>query len=72
MRPIVRNIHNSELYEFLGGNEFRNVRTGATGTVTDEKAASVFRFNVEATTMLNENPEIFELIKSLNLKFDKS
>lgn len=71
MRPIVRNIQNSDAYEFLGGNRFRNLRTGNEGEVSDEKAKELFKVNVEATEICNEYPIVFDLIKSLNLKIDK-
>jgi len=70
MRPIVRNIQNNDAYEFLGGNKFKNLRTGKEGEVAEEKAKDVFKFNIEATEMINEFPIIETMIKNLNLKFN--
>lgn len=69
---IVRNIENNDLYRYLGGNKFRNIRTGNEGAVTDEQAQKIFKINIEATEILNEYPEVENLIKTLNLKFDVS
>lgn len=72
MRPIVRNIQNNDAYEFLGGNKFRNLRTGNEGDVQEEKAKDIFRFNIDATEIINEYPEVENLIKRLNLKFNNN
>lgn len=72
MIPVVRNIFTDELYKFVGGNIFVNIRTRKTGEVSEEKARTVFKFNIEATEMINEYPEVENLIRSLNLKFDSS
>jgi len=69
-KPIVRNVKNNCLYEFVGGTKFRNLITGIEGDVPEEKAKEVFRINVEATALINEFPEIKNLIKSLNLRCD--
>lgn len=71
MIPIVRNIKNSNLYKYLGENKYENVRTGVSGEIPEETARESLRFNLEATTILNEYPEIQNLIKRLNLKFEK-
>lgn len=70
MKPVVRNIQNSDLYFFEGGNKFKNIRSGNSGEVSDEVARKIFKFNVDATTMINEYPIIEDLIKSLNLKLE--
>ncbi len=72
MRPLCRNIQNDEVYEYLGGNEFKNLRTGIAGNVETEKARGIFRFNVEATQMMFDYPIIEEMINVLNLKFDNT
>lgn len=72
MFPILRNIKNNEAYKFLGGNKFQNLRTGIIGEVSDEMARKVFKFNIEATEMINEYSQIEELIKRLNLRFDNA
>ena len=69
-RPICRNVQNQDLYEYLGGNKFKNIRTGKSGDVDETKAAEVLKFNVEASTILNEFPNVELLIKQLNLKCD--
>lgn len=69
-RPICRNVQNQDFYEFLGGNTFRNLRTGKSGEVDESKAAEVLKFNIEMTTLINEFPMVEELIKRLNLKHD--
>ncbi len=71
MIPIVRNIQNDQLYKYNGNDEFENLITGNKGIVGEDKASKVFKFNVEATLIFNEYPESFNLIKSLNLKFEK-
>lgn len=72
MRPICRNIQNNDAYEYCGENKFKNVRTGKEGVVDDEMARKVFRFNVDATNLINDFPLVENLIKSLNLKFDNN
>lgn len=67
MRHIIRN----ELYEYLGENKFRNIRTGVEGIVDDEKARKIFLFNVEITQLFHDYPQCKELVKRLNLKIDK-
>lgn len=69
--PVVRNVQNNDLYRYLGGNKFINIRTGVEGVAEDEAARKVFRINLEATEMINENPIIEMLINKLNLKFGK-
>ncbi len=67
---IVRNIQNDDLYRYLGENKFVNLRTGNEGVVDDEKAREIFKINLDATGILNEYPEVENLIKALNLKYD--
>lgn len=67
---IVRNIQNNDLYRYLGENKFRNLRTGKEGTVTDEMAKEIFKINLDATAIINENPIVETMIKQLNLKAD--
>lgn len=71
MRPMVRNIQNNDVYEFLGGNRFRNLRTGKEGDVDEAKAKEVFKFNVELTEMINEFPIIETMIQKLGLRISK-
>lgn len=72
MIPIVRNIGNNQLYKYLGNDVFENIVTGKSGTVGEDKASSVFRFNVEATLICDEFPEVLNLIKNVGLKVDVS
>ncbi len=72
MKPVVRNIQNMELYFYEGENSFKNIRTEKTGIVDDETAKRIFKINVEATMIINEYPEVGNLIKTLNLKFDNN
>ena len=65
---IVRNIQNNDLYRFLGGNKFRNLRTGSEGEISDELARETLKINVEATQILNEYPEVEAMVKALGLK----
>lgn len=71
MKPVCRNIQNGQAYYFEGGNTFTNVISGASGEVSDEKAKEIFRFNPALSEMINEFPEVENLIKTLKLKFDK-
>lgn len=67
---IVRNIQNDQLYLHLEGNKFKNMITGNEGEVEEETAQKLFRINLAATQICNDFPQIQELIKRLNLKFD--
>lgn len=67
---VVRNVQNDQLYLHIEGNKFKNMVTGNEGEVTDEMAQKLFRINLAATQICNEFPNIQELIKRLNLKFD--
>lgn len=69
---ICRNIQNNDLYRFLGGNKFRNLRTGREGEISDEMAQKTLNINLDATELINENPIIEEMIRTLNLKFDNN
>lgn len=70
MKPVVRNVQTDHLYFYLGNDEFENIITGNKGIVGEDKADKVFKFNVEATQMINDNPVIADLIRSLKLKLD--
>lgn len=69
---IVRNIQNNILYRYLGENKYRNLITLQEGEVPEEKAREILKINVEATYILNEFPEIENLINKLNLKIEKT
>ena len=64
---VVRNIQNNQLYKYIGGNTFINIITGKEGEVPDEVAQKIFKINIEATEILNECPEVENLIKALQL-----
>lgn len=68
---IVRNIKNNILYRYLGENKYRNLVTLQEGEVPEDKARESLKINIEATYILNEYPEIENLINKLNLKIEK-
>jgi len=68
---IVRNIQNDIFYRYLGENKYRNLITLQEGEVPEEKAREIFKINIEATSILNEYPEIENMINQLQLKFEK-
>ena len=68
---IVRNIQNNTLYRYLGENKYRNLITLQEGEVPEEKSREIFKINIEATSILNEYPEIENMINQLQLKFEK-
>lgn len=72
MAAIVRNIQNNDLYEFLGENKFKNLRTGKEGVVSDEQAKEIFKINLESTELISDYPILKDFIKDLNLKFDNN
>ncbi len=72
MKTIVRNIQNNDLYEYVGDNKFRNIRTGNEGELSDEVAQKVFKINLEATQLFGEYPILTELVQRLGLKFDNN
>ncbi len=71
MQTICRNIQNNDLYKHIEGNKFKNLRTGVVGEISDGLAEKVLKINVESTILINENPEIENLINKLNLKIEK-
>ena len=68
---IIRNIQNDFLYRYLGENKYRNLITLQEGEVAEEKAREIFKINIEATSIINEYPEVENLINKLQLKFEK-
>ncbi len=72
MKTIVRNIQNNDLYEYVGDNKFRNIRTGNEGELSDEVAQKVFKINLEATQLFGEYTILTELVQRLGLKFDNN
>ena len=61
---------NGTLYRHVEGNTFKNIISGVSGEVTDEKAREVFRINLDATSILNDNPNVERLIEVLKLKIE--
>lgn len=59
------------MYQYFGQNRYKNLRTGVEGVVSDEVAQRCFVINLEATQLLYEHPVLEDLIRTLNLKFDK-
>lgn len=70
-RAFVRNIKNNELYEYMGGVKYKNIRTGISGDVPDNVAKEIFKINMETTILINEYPLVENLINKLNLCIDK-
>lgn len=68
---IVRHIRSNMLYRYLGENKYRNLTTLQEGKVPEEKAREIFKINIEATSIINEYPEVENLINKLQLKFEK-
>lgn len=71
MKPVVRNIQNDQLYFFNGGNSFTNIQSGKVGEVNGELAQKIFRFNIQATEIINEYPIVEKMIKILKLNYSK-
>lgn len=67
-KPVVRNINNQDIYFYNGNNNFTNIRTGVSGTVTDNAAAKTFKLNLEISILLNEFPLVADFIKRMDLK----
>lgn len=70
IKPICRNIQTNDLYAYQGENNFKNLRTGAEGSLEEDKAREFLRMNVEATQIINNYPIVAELIQKLNLKIE--
>lgn len=70
MTAIVRHKTTNILYRHLEGDKYRNLSTGAEGEVNSEIAQKIFAINLDATALLNENPNIEVLIKSIGLKIE--
>lgn len=70
MKPIVRNKKTNFLYRYEGDNIFTNLSTGVSGKVSDKAAQETFAINLEATQLINGNPIIETLIRTLKLKIE--
>lgn len=67
---VVRHQATGEIYDFLGGNDFVNLRTKVKGTVPTETAQKIFKIQPELTVLFNDYPNLKELVGKLNLKVD--
>lgn len=70
MKPFCRYVRNNSIYEYLGDCNFKNAITGQVGVVEESKAKDIFRFNIELSQMVQDYPEVENLIKFLKLKFE--
>lgn len=70
MKPYCRYVRNDCIYEYIGECNFKNVITGQVGVVDISKAKDIFRFNIELSQMVQDYPEVENLIKFLKLKFE--
>lgn len=71
-KVVVRNLQNSFPYLYLGNDRWRNLATGREGVVPEDKASQVFKINLEVTQLVNEYPEIENLIHVLGLRIEKN
>jgi hypothetical protein len=67
---ILRNIQNNQLYGHIGGIRYVNLITGVEGDVPENLAKKIFKINLQATKIINDYPEIKNLISSLGLTID--
>jgi len=67
---ICRNTENDHVWEWLGDMKFRDLTIGNSFIVQDiERARRVIKISPYATKILNEYPNLRELIIKLHLKF---
>jgi hypothetical protein len=69
---IVRNIQNNQLYQYLGGNKYKNLITGIEGEVSDDMAKKIFKINLQATKIIHDFPVVRTLISELGLTIDNN
>ena len=70
---LVKNKQTNHIYQWNGDEamtSFTNLTTGATGHVPNELASKAFVIPVMLNKMVNENPLLLEMIKSLNLQLE--
>jgi hypothetical protein len=67
---IVRHQKTGECYEYLGDNFFQNIRTLEKGIVPTETAQNIFKIQPEMTILINDFPNIKNLVSTLNLKVE--
>jgi len=68
---VCRNTQNNDMYQYLEGIRWKNLRTGLEGEVPEEKVPQIFLLNVEATYFWNEWEGFGDMVRRLNLKIDK-
>lgn len=67
---IVRHKKTNFLYSTEDGIKYKNLITDAVGEVPEDVAQKIFSINLNATEILNNNPNVIALIKSLELKIE--
>ena len=68
---VLQNRKTNDYYLYLGKNRYRNIYTGVEGEIEPSKAQRIFVKLDAATVILEENPNIELLIRTLNLKIEK-
>ena len=73
--PVLRNISKSsafynDLYQEVGENRYRNLRTGQEGEVPADKAKEVFVINITASRLFSSCPLLYELVGLCDLKIN--
>lgn len=71
---LVRNKQTNHIYQWnedVGITNFTNLTSGVTGDIPRELASIAFTIPITLNRMVNENSVLFEMIKGLNLQYDK-
>lgn len=71
---LVRNKQTNHIYQWnedVGITNFTNLTSGVTGDIPRELANIVFSIPITLNRMVTENSVLFEMIKILNLQYDK-
>lgn len=69
---LARNIDTGHIYEWEGENNFTNLSTGKSGVIPTELAAEKMVIPVYLNQLVNDNPQVYELIKKLQLVMERS
>ena len=59
---LLTNIKNGEIYEWLGGNAYKNLTTGKAGEITLAQAQKFLAVHDDLCRMVNKWPIIYKLI----------
>lgn len=59
-----------DIYIYHGDEKYENITTGNKGKIANEDANKVFSIPISLNKMVEKNPLIIDLIKSLNLKLE--